>query len=174
MAKMYLMCGLSGVGKTTFAKEIICANKNMLYLGVDDFYAKVNGDECIHENQFEVWIEFYKAIHEAEVNGIDCVVDTNAITLCHRTQFLDWFPTFEHHLVFLEASEELRFANNQKRRRVIPNNVMHKMWMNSELPERFTDGECWYDTEDDRWKSILHVKNINNENHEIGYWRGGI
>lgn len=131
MAKMYLMCGLSGVGKTTFAKKFAEEN-NLLYLGVDDFYAKVNGDECIHENTFEVWIEYYKAIHEAEVNNIDCIVDTNAITRCHRQQFLEWFPTFEHHLIFIRADEKLRYANNKSRRRVIPDEVMLKMSINFE------------------------------------------
>lgn len=153
MAKMYLMCGLSGVGKTTFAKEIICANKNMLYLGVDDFYAKVNGDECIHENQFEVWIEFYKAIHEAEVNGIDCIVDTNAITKCHREQFLEWSPSFEHHLILIRCDEKLRYMNNRSRRRVVPDDVMLKMSINFEYPQQ--EEVC-------KWDSVKVVYNTDN------------
>ena len=168
MARMYLMCGLSGVGKTTYAKQF-AADNNLLYLGVDDFYAKVNGDECIHENSFEVWIEYFKAIHEAEVNDIDCIVDTNAITHCHREQFLEWFPTFEHHLIFVQAGEELRYANNKKRRRVVPDNVMRKMYEDAELPEY--DMGYKEDSEDFRWKSILYVKNIDNINHEVWYWR---
>ena len=41
MAKMYLMCGCSGCGKTTFSKEF-AKKHNILYLGVDDFYREVN------------------------------------------------------------------------------------------------------------------------------------
>lgn len=82
MAKMYLMCGLSGVGKTTFAKKFAEEN-NLVYLGIDEEYARINGDECIHENTFRVWISFYEKIHSLEVAGIDCIVDTNAITKCH-------------------------------------------------------------------------------------------
>ena len=170
MAKMYLMCGLSGVGKTTYAKQF-AADNNLLYLGVDDFYAKVNGDECIHENQFEVWIEYFKAIHDAEVNGIDCIVDTNAITHCHREQFLEWFPTFEHHLIFIDASEELRWANNKQRRRVVPNDVMRKMWADSELPELYYEDGLKYDTESDGWKTITYVRNENNYFGEPQKWR---
>ena len=152
MTKMYLMCGLSGVGKTTYAKQF-AADNNLLYLGVDDFYAKVNGDECIHENQFEVWIEYFKAIHEAEVNGIDCIVDTNAITRCHRVQFLEWFPTFEHHLILIRCDEKLRYMNNKSRRRVVPDDVMLKMAINFEYinPSEFN-----------KWDSMRIVHNIDN------------
>ena len=37
MAKMYLMCGLSGAGKTTFAKKFAEEN-DLIYLSIDDFY----------------------------------------------------------------------------------------------------------------------------------------
>ena len=36
MAKMVLMCGCSGSGKTTFAKKYAEEN-NLLYLGIDEF-----------------------------------------------------------------------------------------------------------------------------------------
>lgn len=170
MAKMYLMCGLSGVGKTTYAKKFAEENE-LFYLGIDEMYAKINGDECIHENQFKVWHKFFEVIHDLEVNNVDCVIDTNAITLCHRTQFLDWFPTFEPHLIFVDADEALRWENNKRRRRVIPDEVMFQMWRNSELPEKFTDGEFWYDTEDARWKTISYIKNNNNHFEEPKLWR---
>ena len=133
MPKMYLMCGCSGSGKTTFSKQF-AKDHNLLYLGCDDFYKKVNGDECLHINQFEVWIEFFKAIHEAEVNGVDCIVDTNALTRTQRSQFIEWFPTFEHHLIYIHASSELRKKNNKSRRRQVPDDVMDEMTVNLEIP----------------------------------------
>ena len=39
MAKMYLMSGLSGSGKTTYARKF-AADNDLLYLNVDDFYVK--------------------------------------------------------------------------------------------------------------------------------------
>lgn len=150
MAKMYLMCGCSGAGKTTYSKQF-AKEHNLLYLGIDDFYAKVNGDECLHTNTFEVWIEFYKAIHEAEVNGIDCIIDTNAITKTHRAQFVEWFPTFEHHLIYISADETLRKKNNKQRRRQVPDDVMERMTVQLEAP---------YISED--FKTIAYIFNINN------------
>lgn len=153
MAKMYLMSGCSGVGKTTFAKKFAEEN-NLLYLGTDEFYALINGDETIHENSFEVWIALYQAIHAAEMNGRDCIVDTNALTVVHRDQFLDWFPTFEHHLIYIFANEELRWANNSSRRRVVPDYEMKKMRHRLQPP-------VWGKI-DHRWKSLTTIFNSDN------------
>lgn len=150
MAKMYLMCGCSGAGKTTFSK-VFAKEHNLKYLGIDDFYALVNGDECLHINTFDVWIEFYKAIHEAEVNDIDVIIDTNAITKTHREQFIEWFPTFEHHLIYIEASEALRKKNNMSRRRQVPDDVMDKMTALLEKPIN------------ESFKTITYIFNLNNE-----------
>lgn len=153
MAKMYLMCGCSGAGKTTFAKQF-AKECNLKYLGIDDFYALVNGDECIHTNSFEVWIEFYKAIHEAEINDIDVIIDTNAITKSHREQFIEWFPTFEHHLIYIDAVPELRKKNNKSRRRQVPDEVMDKMHSRLQVP-----------LEHEQFKTITRI--INHENNFI-------
>lgn len=154
MAKMYLMSGCSGVGKTTFAKKFAEEN-NLLYLGTDEFYALINGDEIIHENSFEVWIALYQAIHAAEMNGRDCIVDTNALTVVHRDQFLDWFPTFEHHLFFISANEDLRRANNLSRRRQVPEEKMNEMSVRVQYP--------YWEKLDVRWQSLTWYANIGNK-----------
>ena len=151
MAKMYLMCGCSGAGKTTFSKKFAEDNK-LLYLGIDDFYAKVNGDECLHTNTFEVWIEFYKAIHEVEIKGLDCIIDTNAITRTHRAQFIEWFPTFEHHLIYISADPELRKYNNKRRRRQVPDDVMDRMTAQLEKPRLGDEG----------FKTVTYIYNVQN------------
>lgn len=153
MANMYLLSGGSGAGKTTFSKEF--AEKNgLLRLGIDDFYAKINGDECKHYNTFDVWIEYFKAIHEAEVNGIDCVLDTNALTWHQRMQFVEWFPTFKKHIIFIDAKHDLRKKNNRSRKRQIPDDVMDKMAAEMEIPSPGLDTE---------WDTIVHIKNIDNK-----------
>lgn len=150
MPKMYLMCGCSGAGKTTYSKKF-AEDNDLLYLGIDDFYARINGDECLHTNSFAVWIEFYRAIHEAEVNDIDCIVDTNAITKVHRAQFIEWFPTFEHHLIYIGADEKLRKKNNNSRRRQVPDDVMERMTAQLETP--YTH---------EQFETITYIFNINN------------
>ena len=152
MAKMVLVCGASGCGKTYFANQL-AQEEGLLHFSPDNFYALVNGDECVRENQFEAWSAMFLAIHAAEKSGRDCVVDTNALTIGQRAEFLDWFPGFEHHLVYIEASEELRQRNNLQRRRVIPEETMARM--TGELVPVTPD-------EDKRWKSISYWRNEDN------------
>lgn len=152
----YLVCGLSGVGKTTFTKKF-AEDNGLKYLGADEFYAKVNGDERIHTNKFEVWIELFKAIHECEQAGIDCVVDSNALSASGRDEFINWFPGFNHHLIFIDADDKLRQANNDKRERRIPESIMMSMRGKLEHP-------VW-NVMDKRWKSLTSI--VNSDNHYL-------
>ena len=128
MAKMFLMCGHPGSGKSTYAKELAKQN-HYRYLSIDDMYAAFNGDPTSHENKFDVWITFFRQIHAAEVAGQDVVVDTNAPTYCDRAEFLNWFSDFEHHLIWVDALQKLCLENNEKRSRVIPKGTGRRsMW----------------------------------------------
>jgi predicted kinase len=141
MVKMFLVCGISGVGKTTLSYRM-AEKHNLLRIGVDDFYAKVNGDERDRSNKFEVWIEFFQAIHAAEKAGMDCVVEISGLTRNQRMEFIDWFPTFEHHLIFIEAAAELRNMNNKSRARTVPEWRIAEMESRVQLPNLDTD-DCF-------------------------------
>lgn len=149
---LYLVCGCSGSGKTTFAKRFARMH-NLRYLGADDFYAKVNGDECTRGNKFNVWQELFRAIHEAEEDGVSCLVDTNALSAASRDEMVNWFPGFDHHLIYIEADEQLRMENNRKRKRQIPEDIMIAMRTKVEPP-------VW-NTLDKRWLSLTRILNDN-------------
>lgn len=152
MPNMYLVCGVSGSGKTTLSKKLAELN-NIKRLGADDFYALVNGDECKHINTFEVWIEFFKSIHDAEMKGEDVLIDTNALTYSQRVQFVEWFPSFTHHIIFLNADHELRKRNNKSRRRQIPDDIMDNMALRVQMPTVELDKE---------WDTITYIFNKHN------------
>jgi len=145
MGKMFLMCGLSGAGKTTFAKEFAKEN-GYLYLGIDDFYAcyAAANHMCSPwdspHGSFDVWIKFFYAIHDAECRGDTVVIDTNAPTYVKRKQFIDWFPTFdEHNLIYIQADRDLRRRNNASRERVVPDDEMERMEQEFQSPVAFWD-----------------------------------
>ena len=152
-ATFVLICGPSGAGKTTLAK-VIADCLGLKYISADEFYAKVNGDECNHTNKFAVWIELFNAVHECELNGIDCIVDSNALSSSSRAEFINWFPGFNHHLIYMDADDALRLRNNQRRSRKIPDDVMIEMRARAEPP-------VWR-TLDKSWKSLLRIQNIDN------------
>lgn len=153
MAKMLLVSGCSAVGKTTFAKQF-AARMQFRYLSADNFYAAVNGDERIHENKFEVWMNLYRAIYLAQEQNIDVVIDANTLTMVDRDQFLGWFPKFEHHLVYIYADPELRRKNNMMRSRQVPARAMDYMTEHVQEPV----WECM----DKRWLSYMKLNNVNN------------
>ena len=144
MSKLYVMCGMSGSGKTTFAKRF-AEEHDLHYLCPDDFYRVYNGDECRHYNEFEIWMALFRALHMAEQQGIDTIFDTNTPTYSDRCQMLTWFPSFEHHLIYIRADLELCLQNNRSRRRVIPQEEMDKMALHFQ-PPMFG--------EDNRWETI--------------------
>jgi len=155
--KLYMMCGLSGSGKTTFAKSY-AEEDHLHYLCPDDFYRLFNGDDRKHINEFEIWMALFRALHMAEQQGIDTIFDTNNPTYVGRIQLLDWFPGFETHLIYIETDKELCRENNRSRRRVIPEQEMDRMIRVFEPPS--------FD-EDDRYHTFSHYRNKNNSGFEL-------
>lgn len=153
MARMLMVSGCSAVGKTTFAKQF-AVRYGFRYLSADNFYAAINGDERIHENKFDVWMALYRAIHLAQEQDVDVVVDANMLTMVDRDQFLGWFPKFEHHLVYIHADPELRKINNMMRSRQVPGKAMDVMTALVQEP-------VW-ETMDKRWRSYMRIDNVEN------------
>ena len=153
MANMYLVCGLPGSGKTTFAKELADRN-NYQYFSPDFYYAYINGSELDRSNKFDAWIMMFCDIQEAMENNEDCVVDTAAITYAQRQEFLNWFPDFEHHLIWIDADIFQCLKNNESRKRVIPLERMEKYFDDFEEPD---------EEEDERWLTFTHIENVCNE-----------
>ena len=150
---LIVMCGLPGSGKTTFAKRF-AAVSGFQYIGVDDFYRLMNGDETRHVNKFEVWMTLFRAIHMAEQDGRNAILDTNAPTIVDRSQLLDWFPGFDATLIYIEADSRRCLQNNSMRRRVIPQEEMERFFKGFQPPSN---------TEDRRWKAVWHILNIRNQ-----------
>ena len=167
MARMFLMCGHPGSGKSTYAREL--ARKNgFRYLSIDDMYATFNGDPTSHDNKFDVWMTFFRQIHAAEVAGQDVVVDTNAPTRADRFEFLNWFSSFEHYLIWIDADEKLCLENNKHRSRVIPEDQMRNLFKVFEKPSEY---DTYYNKTRSEWKSITRIVNKNNifiDSHSIG------
>ena len=167
MGKMYLMCGLAGVGKTTFAKEV-AENEGLTYLGIDDFYKPFyENDKTAYDKEeiaFRVWIKFYEAIFEAEMRGDDVIIDTNAPTFVKRVQFIDWFGKFdEHNLIYIMINDvNTQVQNNANRNRVVPTAELLRMQKEFEEPiARVRDG-VFKAGDRGKWDNIFVWENVNN------------
>lgn len=131
MAKMFLMTGPSGAGKTTLSTQLV-RERNLRYLSIENFYLAFFGDETVHIHEEEVWRSFEAAIKVAESDGVDILVDTNAPARKDREWFIQRFPGFEICLIVVEAPELLCRKNNQNRTRTIPELEMDEIFKNLE------------------------------------------
>lgn len=141
------MSGPSAAGKTYYAKKFIEKHPDVKYLCIDDFYEVFNGSKTKHENEFQVWISFFNAIHAAEKNCESVLIDTNSPTRVMRSQFLDWFPSFnKNFLIYIDSTFDSCYKRNKMRERVVPYDELQKMYNQVEIP-------CVM--EDLRWNKIF-------------------
>lgn len=147
MARLFLICGLPGSGKTTFAKQFAAKN-SFAYLSIDDCYAEINGDETDHSNKFKVWQRFYYLINAYQENKTDLVVEAMSLDHFSRHEFISWFPNFSHHLIIITNDFEECCRNAASRRRKISRSGM------LELKKRYTYPDV---SEQNEWDSGVHI-----------------
>ena len=165
MSHFYLVCGISGGGKTVLGERIVKKNPNIIYMDTDEYYGLINGDSRIHKNTFDVWIRIFQDLHKYEMEGKDVLLTTNSLTVAQRRQFIEWFPTFEHHMLWVTAPKEKCLEGNRNRYRNIPEDVLLKFWEEMEFPNASEAG----------WATIAQVTNCwDNENYIIFNLKGDI
>jgi predicted kinase len=156
MANLFLLCGMSGAGKTYFGNQFWKNNRPIEWFDADDYYRDINGDECIRDNAFEVWHRLFKSIHVTLEAGTDVLIITNSLHHWEREDFLYWFPEATHHVIWLAASFERCMKQNLMRRRKVPNNVMRKQYDTMEIPDSRED-----------WDTITHLVFCDNDDSVI-------
>lgn len=164
MGNFYLVCGISGGGKTTLSKKIIERNPEIdIRLDVDEYYAKINGDERIRDNTFQVWHSLYQDLHNYEVANKNVIMTTNALTASQRNQFIEWFPSYKHHMFWVTSPLEKCLEGNRNRYRNIPDDVLLHHWEIMEFPNANEQG----------WDTIAHVTNCwDDENYIVFKLKG--
>ena len=165
MSNFYLVCGISGGGKTVLSQRILKKNPNLKFYDVDQYYKLVNGDERLHINTFNVWLKLYQDIHNSELQGEDILLTTNALTVAQRRQLIEWFPSFNHHLLWVISPLEKCLEGNRNRYRQVPEKKLLEGWHKMEFPNANEDG----------WDSITHITNCwDNENYIIFVLKGEV
>ena len=148
MSNFYLVCGISGSGKTTLS-EIISKQNNIKLFDVDKYYEMINGDECIRNNSFDIWIKIFQDIHQCELKGEDVLFTANSITIAQRRTFIDWFYTFKHHLIWVINTKEHCLEGNNNRKRHMPESMILEQWNEMEFPN----------PNEKDWTTITHITN---------------
>lgn len=143
MPNMICLAGMPGVGKTTWARSFLKHHPEYHYFSPDLYYERINGDDCVRANTFEVWMAMFRDINTAMKQGKNVLVDTDNLTFHQRTQWIEWFPDFQHILVFFEAPFIVCYSQMINRRRKLPYHTMIAKWKRWERPTTELDGKFW-------------------------------
>jgi predicted kinase len=143
MPNMICLAGMPGVGKTTWAKKFLENHPDYVYFNPDQYYAFFNGDDTVRDNTFEVWMSMFRDINTAMKAGKNVIIDSDNLTFHQRTQWIEWFPDFQHILVFFEASWDTCYNQMKQRRRQLSYSTMLTKWEKWERPTVERDGKFW-------------------------------
>lgn len=147
MAKLIIMCGLAGCGKSTFVKKHMDSNLD-IYVSRDDirFSLLKEGDDYFAMED-EVWIQYIAAINAGLRKGRTVWADATHLNKKARLKLLHaLYPTpTEIEVIYIKVPLEIALDQNKKRegRAKVPEDAIYRMWNSIEEPE-FHEGRFTY------------------------------
>ena len=147
MAKLIIMCGLAGCGKSTFVKKHMDSNLD-IYVSRDDirFSLLKEGDDYFAMED-EVWIQYIAAINAGLRKGRTVWADATHLNKKARLKLLHaLYPTpTEIEVIYIKVPLEIALDQNKRRegRAKVPEDAIYRMWNSIEEPE-FHEGRFTY------------------------------
>lgn len=144
---LILLCGIPGVGKTTYAEKYISEYPNTVHLSSDKIRAELWGNESTQGDNNEVFSLMQSRAIEALNNGQNVVYDATNVTRKDRACIISMCPKFakiEAHVIF--APIETCIERDAVRERTVGKAVIDKML------KRFQP--VWYDEGIDEIKIV--------------------
>lgn len=157
MSKLYILCGPSGAGKTTWARKFTEDNfdEKILYVSRDEIrFSIVNEEEDYFAHEKEVFKKFSKVIAQTLIDGFDVIADATHLNISSRTkltQAIDiWIKDYEIVYVIFNVDVDTCIEHNKERsgRADVPENVIRHMCRDFRAPTL---------DEDKRAKEIIEV-----------------
>ena len=138
---LFVMIGLPGSGKSTFAEsiEVECPegkHKPIIHSS-DSLRDELYGDASIQKDNNALFQELHRRIREDLRNGKDVIYDATNIKKKLRRQFLTEMKTVSCYPVAICVMTpfETCCSNNLKRDRQVPYEAIKRMYMNWQPPE---------------------------------------
>ena len=186
MAKLIILCGLPGSGKSTYAENYKAVDDaifegNTVIHSSDAIRKELFGDESSQENNARVFELMRKRTIEDLKAGKTVIYDaTNVTRKGRRSAIACAHPTndtVECHVVWADPNECIR--RDSERKRTVGKEVIDKMlrrWQSPWLDEGFDKVEIHLNQQDfDQVKYIasmasnMHIPH-DNPHHELGVW----
>ena len=135
MAKVYVMCGLPGSGKTTIARQI-AADLDAVVISSDSIREELYGDESVQSNPSVVFNVLYSRAHAAIDDNLSVILDATNVKKRDRARVFKEFPDNEIAAFVINTPVEVCKQRNGERERVVPEYVIDRMAKSFEMPTR--------------------------------------
>lgn len=135
MAKVYVMCGLPGSGKTTIAHQI-AADLDAVVISSDSIREELYGDESVQGQPSVIFDTLYSRAHAAIDDNLSVILDATNVKKRDRARVFKEFPENEIAAFVINTPVEVCKQRNGERERVVPEYVIDRMAKSFELPTR--------------------------------------
>ena len=172
MARLIMMMGIPGSGKSSKAREIKGDNGNMLILSSDELREELYGDRQDVEHHTEVFTELHKRAKKALQDGIDVIYDATNINSKRRIGFLRQLPKgVTKELYFVNQDICTVYEQDRRREFSVGEDVINRMYKSLQVPyqhekwDKITvdlgeDSEPYEDAEKQRGKFSMLSKEL--------------
>lgn len=133
--RLIMLCGISGSGKTTYAKEYIAEHNNTTHLSSDAIRKELWGDESVQDNPVAVFELMQKRTIEALNEGQNVVYDSTALTRKDRASIISKLPKFvrvECHIIWAPIGTCIE--RDAARERTVGKDVIDRMLKKFQSP----------------------------------------
>lgn len=125
---LWIMCGLSGSGKSTIATQIANENPNTIIVSSDAIREELTGNENDQSKNEDVFKIFHKRIREYLIKEINVIADATNLTMKSRRAILMntlGLKVNKICCVIVKRFEQCKI-DNSNRLRVVPEGVIKK------------------------------------------------
>lgn len=129
-----MLVGLPGSGKSTYIKRYF--NQNLSVHSSDAIREELSGNVNNQDINKQVFDLLHKRVKEDLKNGISCVYDATNISWKRRKAFLESLNGINCWKVchLIATPYEVCLERNQQRERVVPDDVIRRMYLNFDIP----------------------------------------
>lgn len=146
--KLFVMVGIPGSGKSTFAKRV-AEVINGVVISSDDIREEMFGDASIQGDPKVIFAEVEKRVKENLAKGKHVFLDSTSVKVKNRRESVEKYKDYSSELicVVIDTPFEESVKRNASRERVVPEFVLERMRDQYTVPSR-----------QEGWSRVVHIK----------------
>lgn len=134
-ASFLMLVGIPASGKSTFTEEIMEGRDDVVLVSSDKIREELLGDVNNQDSNTNVFTEMTKRTKSALQNGQHVIYDATNLNRKKRRGLLQQLPKNTYKtVVYMATSHKTSSIQNMNRERVVPTDVIDRMYKNLQIP----------------------------------------